>query len=504
MVRPVLFRVSGLAVLLGCASCVACNDPLPGAPDGGPREPPKEDSGVAPGASTESPRDAGTPPGYAALFEDLDGPVLSAWGVDASRVFFVGEGGLVIERRDARFVRHRVPTEESLWWVWGSAPDDVLVGGEGGTLLHFDGRQWRALDAGLDAAETVWGIWGVGNRRFVVGGRARTNGPGFVIEADGSDFTRVVTVPQNLYKVWGRNAREVYVVGGDSSLFSLRDGALDEYDLGAAGENADPLFTVAGNATTVMAVGGITAGLAFEAQGADFGLVALVTGGLNGVSVSPDGTVVVAGLFGTVRERRAGGWQDHDLSSERHYHAALAFDDGAYAVGGDLLASGDGRRGLVIARGAAWVDGAEIEEPSAMSDAGSPRLDGGAPVVVRDAGVLPHGPADASVGRDAGPLDSGRPVLDADTALGPDSSASDAGRALPGTAEPCGAEYTCAPGLECWYVQGLGELRCVPFCESASECPEEFGTAPRCAPPGCQTTLEVCLRAEWQGCALLP
>jgi hypothetical protein len=487
------------------ALCLACNDPLPGGSDGGRREPRVEDSGVAPSTGTEASRDAGTPPGYVALFDDLDGPVLSAWGLDASHVFFVGEGGLVIERRGGSFLRHRVPTEESLWWVWGSALDDVLVGGEGGTLLHFDGRDWRTIDAGLDALETVWGIWGVGNRRFVVGGRARTNGPGFLVEGDGSGFQRVATLQQNLYKVWGRNAQEVYVVGGDSSLFAFADGALDEFDLGAFGENADPLFTVAGNASTVMAVGGITSGLAFEARGADFEAVPLETSGLNGVSVSAGGTVVVAGLFGTVRERNAAGWQDFDLFSERHYHAALAFDDGAYAVGGDLLRSGKGRRGLVIARGAARVDAAELEEPRNALDAG-PAFDGSVPGAPgeREAGVAPHAPGDASVGRDAGVLDSGRAARDAETVRDAGSGWDGAGEALPGSGDPCGAEYSCAPGLECWYVQGLGELRCVPFCESASECPEEFGAAPQCAPPGCQTTLAVCLRAEWQGCALLP
>jgi hypothetical protein len=243
-------------------------------------------------------------------------------------VFFVGERGLLIERRGESWLRHQLPTEQSLWWVWGSSLDDVFAGGEGGTLLHFDGQVWRSLDAGLDPEETIWGIWGVGRRRFLVGGRARTNGPGFLVEGDGRSWSRVNSVQPNLYKIWGRSAAEVYVVGGDSSLFALQGDALVEFDLGSAGDNPDPLFTLAGNGQSAFAVGGVTEALAFEALGGDFEPVPFATGGLNGVSVSAGGVVLVAGLFGVVRERNQGVWGEHDLFVERHYHAALSFDGG--------------------------------------------------------------------------------------------------------------------------------------------------------------------------------
>lgn len=438
--------------------------------------------------------DAGAPSeAWAPVFEDLDAPVLSVWGTDAEHAFFVGERGLVIERAGERWQRHRVPTDESLWWVWGSALDDVYAGGEGGTLLHFDGEAWRPVPVGLDRQETVWGIFGIGERRFVVGGRPRTNGPGFLMVLQGGEWRRVNTHQQNLYKVWGRNARELYVVGGDSSLFAWRDAELVELDLGPAGANPDPLFTVAGNATTTIAVGGVTEGLVFEAAGEGFSALPFVSGGLNGVSVSEGGSAVVVGLFGAIRERRDESWLERDRFPERHYHAALAFDDGAYAVGGDLLGSGDDRRGLIVARGEARARSPQLRNPSvpppdagALPDAGD-RFDGG-----MDASMPASDAGDAASGQ-AG-VEAGAPI-EAGTEGRPDGGP-------PGAGEICGDDLVCAPDLECWFIQGLGELRCVPLCEATTDCGPEFGPQPQCAPPGCQTTLEVCLRAEWQGCFL--
>jgi hypothetical protein len=173
-------------------------------------------------------------------------------------------------------------------------------------------------------------------------------------------------------------------------------------------------------------------------------------------------------------------------------------------MGGDLLASGSERRGLIVARGKAFVSGAELAPPALPGDGGVPD----------DAGTIDAGPERGATGEpdatastepevDAG-LDAGRPqrpdALDAGAVDAGLDAAAPSGP--PGAGEVCGEDYTCAPGLECWYIQGQGELRCVPFCDAPTDCPASFGADPKCAPPGCQTTLQVCLRAEWEGCFL--
>ena len=52
--------------------------------------------------------------------------------------------------------------------VWGSASDDVFTVGKGGTILHYDGESWSAMESGTD----VWlkDVWGTpGGDVFAVG-----------------------------------------------------------------------------------------------------------------------------------------------------------------------------------------------------------------------------------------------------------------------------------------------------------------------------------------------
>ncbi len=481
---------------------------------------------------TASPPDASSTSdqGWNAVFEDLDAPLLSVWGPSGDRAFFVGEHGLVIERDGNDWLRWDVPTEESLWWVWGRSPRDVYAGGESGTVLHLDGDRWRSLDAGLEPDETVWGIWGSGEVVWLVGGRARTNGPGFVVRGDADGWVRLSngTLP-NLYKVWGRTAEEVYVVGAKSSLYALTDNRLQEVNLGGAGESPEPLFTVSGNADgSVFAVGGAAHALAFELGAAGFAAVPFETSGLNGVSVSDAGDVVVVGLFGAIRERIGRDWLEHDLFINRHYHAAMALDDGAYAVGGDLLVSGDERRGLIVARGQARPDANPVlqtREATKAEDAGTnfvsaPDAAGSSSTATQpeprspDAGSaqppVPHPdaasptPVATSVGDDAGRVsrDAGY-VMDAGSTPAVDAAVvevPEAGSLLPAAGETCTDDVGCQGGLECWFFEGDLQARCVARCSDASDCSLEYGDNPTCSPPGCQTTVAVCQRDEWTGC----
>lgn len=516
-------RFLGAGFALGGCVLAGCN--------GGPQGPALEagaaeapDRGSHAQASRGVDASAPVPGAWRVLFDDLEGPVLSVWGTSLERVFFVGEGGLALERDGRRWWQWSLPTDEALWWVWGRSETDVFAGGEGGTLLHFDGAGWARLDAGLDPRETIWGIWGDGEVTWAVGGRASTHGPGFVLRSDGERWHRVnVGAAPNLYKIWG-NGEELFVVGDDSSLYRLSDERLEEEALGPLGDNSEPLFTLSGNrAGAVFAVGGVSQGLAFERGARGFELVPFATGGLNGVSVTDDGRVTVVGLSGVIRERSDGEWRTHDLAPARHYHATCAFADGAYAVGGDLLSSGAARRGLIAVRGDdettappelrprepstasdagvrdASAQDAATEDASSLREAGAPGFGvaDGATTAATDAGT--GGPAKPSTDAAAPvPLDAGDP---ADAGGAPiDAGGSDPGSGLPGASEPCTDDFRCAPGLECWYIQGESELRCVQMCETAEECAPEFGPDAQCAPPGCQTVLGACLRAEWVGC----
>jgi photosystem II stability/assembly factor-like uncharacterized protein len=52
----------------------------------------------------------------------------------------------------------RIPTKEGLNGVWGSSSSDVFVVGDGGTILHYDGSAWSAMNSGTE--ESFNGVWG--------------------------------------------------------------------------------------------------------------------------------------------------------------------------------------------------------------------------------------------------------------------------------------------------------------------------------------------------------
>jgi hypothetical protein len=487
------------------------------------------------------------------VFDDLEHPVLSVWLLNDEHAFFVGERGLLLELRDGQWARWAVPTEATLWWVWGTSAENVYAGGESGTLLHFDGARWLNVDAGLDPEETVWGIWGANaSDIWLVGGRARSNGPGFAVRGNAERWARVetgLTLP-NLFKVWGRSPSDLFLVGDQATLLHC-DGALflaESLDLSEfGGPLNEPLFTVAGNtAGTVVAVGGINQGLVFELGSGGFHNVPLFSSGFNGVSVSSSDEVYVVGLFGAIQRRADGEWRDESTQLGRHYHAVAALSSGsAFAVGGDLLADRDARRGLIMARGAAFSGsvGELLQRGSDTTDAGAAVHDGAAvydaavasdnetelgseqsaptapPTASSDAGTfaslldassVPSPFQDASVAPDSGSEVTADPA-DAATSSASSSSGDTACESsgcgdtteadgLPGPGELCNATQQCGPGLECWYVQGDSVLRCVVPCNDAAECVADFGAEARCAPAGCQTSTPVCLRAEWQAC----
>lgn len=453
--------------------------------------------------------DASTPASEAqwhSVFAELNSLVLAGWAASEDDAFFVGAEGQVLRYRDAHWYQFEMSTLATLWWVWGTSSSNVYVAGEEGTLLHFDGTSWSRVAAGLSLTQTIWGIWGANDGDiWVVGGNARSNGPGFVLRGNGRQFTAVdlgEEVP-NLFKVWGANHDDVYLVGEHGLVIHVEndEATFQHLDPDEDGGRVEALFTVAGNAAgDVVTVGGVSAGMLFEKHGATWQSQPLHTLGLNGVAVAPSGEAYAVGLEGTIRHRVANQWLAEDHGQGRHYHSAILMGEVAFAVGGDLLSPQAERRGLIAASGnvasteITWIPAGDVNlDAGRGADHGaagtpSPGTDGAAPDGGHQAPQSPPG--------DSGLRDSG-----ADEAGTSDPNASDGSIPRGGPSELCMAEeLTCNPGLECWYVQGEEEERCVTPCTSPASCPAQYGPNPQCAPPGCQTLYTVCMPAGWRGC----
>jgi hypothetical protein len=69
---------------------------------------------------------------------------------------------------DWRFVSH-LPQGNDLYAAWAPAPNNLFVGGDGGTVLHWDGNAWSTMDT--PTQKTIFSIQGIsGSDVWAVGG----------------------------------------------------------------------------------------------------------------------------------------------------------------------------------------------------------------------------------------------------------------------------------------------------------------------------------------------
>lgn len=81
--------------------------------------------------------------------------------------------------------RAPVPGTPHLTGAWGSSASDVFAVGDGGVILHYDGRAWSPMQSGqgtllhydgsswrpapTGTTEPLYTVWGAGAEVFVVG-----------------------------------------------------------------------------------------------------------------------------------------------------------------------------------------------------------------------------------------------------------------------------------------------------------------------------------------------
>jgi hypothetical protein len=235
-----------------------------------------------------------------------------------------------------------------LWWI-SIVPIDgafYLAGSNGKVLRHtlVSGVFERLITPG---SETVFGVWGTtGENLWAVGGDLdNENTGGFVWRFDGTQWSVIdlsTIVPgglPTLYKVWGRSADDVYVVG--------RLGLILHFD-GSTWSRANTdttrtLFTVNGDASQVIAVGGFGDAVIEELAGGSF--VNRAPDGasqLNGIFFAPSGEPVAVGNAGTFARRTESGWQVQStaFTTSWDFHATwVDAEGGVWAVGGNLASA---------------------------------------------------------------------------------------------------------------------------------------------------------------------
>jgi hypothetical protein len=288
----------------------------------------------------------GDAPHWQIVDRDMPAALLSVWGTSASDVYAVGgdvndgRGPMVVHWDGTSWTR--LPTGQSgnLWWVFGTGSGPLYMGGDGGMILRFDGTDFTRMTT--PGTETVFGIWGASDSDlWAVGGAAGGANGGFAWRLVGDSwqlapgFPASITANDAIWKISGRSANDVWMVGTDGAVVRWDGSSLVASNAGIG----ESLFTVHASAERFVAVGGFVTGIVLENDGTTWRDASPQSSpGLIGVYQSPSGTLAV-GQEGSVFQRDGSTWSEvaTGITIEQSLHSVWVDPSGGvWAVGGQV------------------------------------------------------------------------------------------------------------------------------------------------------------------------
>jgi len=290
--------------------------------------------------------------------QDLPAALYSAWGTSSSDVYAVGAddgtGPLVLHFDGSGWTRLDTGTTGDLWWVWGDGAGTVWIAGAGGRVVRHTVAT-GAFEEQVVTGDTItlFGIWGSGpDDLWTVGGDINSGASGTAVHFDGVDWVEADDLPAEatgglIYKVWGTSADDLWMVGTNALLLH-GDGAgtwrVDAPPIYAS----NPLFTVSGCGSEVVAVGGYGNAAIARNDGSgwsdDSPPPEEVAPGFNGVVVDCTYGTYAVGNQGSVWTRD-GGWAptgEPPLTLLDFHGVWVDPDGGVWSVGGKLSAQTEG------------------------------------------------------------------------------------------------------------------------------------------------------------------
>lgn len=275
------------------------------------------------------------------------GMLMSVWGTAPDDLVVVGGQQRADGGSDAAMVVHDgmqwqpvalPPGTPWLNWVFG-VDGEVWSVGRGGTVLRRRGETWSTIETPTELE--LWGVWGDSSTSLWVVGGEPIQGPPIMMRWEGDAFSIVDTsfLPEEvraLFKVWGRSANEVYVVG-DMGAVAVYDG---EAWTMRTNESIAPLFAIWGaeDGAVVTAGGRANARVAHVLETAVEGTTSELPG-LSGVWVDASGLATVVGDLGTIARVAPGTLTLEPEVAPTHHllHATFGFEGGPrFAVGGSF------------------------------------------------------------------------------------------------------------------------------------------------------------------------
>ncbi len=136
--------------------------------------------------------------------------LVQTFGFGPDNIWAVGSAGTILNWNGSVWRSYPGVTQEDLWSVWGVAPDDVWIGGQG-VLAHFDGKSWQLLVDESPVQDTFVSFWGsAGNDVYAIAGTTNVIG-----HWDGTSWTmsNVGGSDEAFTGISGTGPDDVWVVG---------------------------------------------------------------------------------------------------------------------------------------------------------------------------------------------------------------------------------------------------------------------------------------------------
>lgn len=289
-----------------------------------------------------------------------DGVLMSVWGSGPEDVWAVGgqvDRSLLLHGDGNRWTRVHTGETALLFAAYGFHDSDIYAVGERGLILHYDGETWQRVESGTDLP--LFGVWGAsGDDVWILGGDPRgAPGSAVVLRGQGASFRTVdlpaELAPSALFKAHGFAPDDVIVVGSGGTVlrWNGHDWRRESVPTSA------PLFSLWGrDANDVYAVGGDTNGEILHYDGGRWSGIAEASAGsvMSGVFTAPLGPTIAVGSSNALEIFHDGALQEAELPEldpASMLHGVWGGDDGTiYAVGGDLLAYPGRMTGVILQR----------------------------------------------------------------------------------------------------------------------------------------------------------
>ena len=271
------------------------------------------------------------------------GALSGVWGSGPDDVWIVGGApgrADVLHYDGLTWEPEQVPADDLLVWVFGFGPDEVWSVGQSGNVVRRTPSGWERLDAGTD--QDLWGIWGNAPDDLWIVGGAIDSGDPLILHWDGAGFTREPLDPsqndrgaRSLFKVYG-HAGAVFAVGQGGLVVERVDGVWTQRSTGA--EADEDFVSLWGDADGLTAVGGRSSAQLSRLDGGAWNTwTPPGMPGLNAVTVTAEGTVLVGGTAGFVGRLDGESLlrEDPPVGTSHDIHAMWNDGDGTtWAVGG--------------------------------------------------------------------------------------------------------------------------------------------------------------------------